>query len=174
MTPRKALPVAALLVLTVTATACGGGAAKPVAMSEQQAVDRAEGIVRQAVDAMSPRPAPERTGPATVGPCIAKDDSRSDDRLQVTLFYKLTGVPGTEAGNLVLQARDAWLKQGYEYHSSDEADMSGPFPWVSMRTEPDDFWMEGITGVLDRTKGEGLATLKVTSPCFPPSGLEGG
>ncbi|MFD6938517.1 hypothetical protein ACFWAP_20500 [Streptomyces goshikiensis] len=39
-----------------------------------------------------------------------------------------------------------------------------------MRTEPDDFWMEGITGVLDRTKSEGLATLKVRSPCFLPPG----
>ncbi|MFJ3726286.1 hypothetical protein ACIPYQ_27505 [Streptomyces sp. NPDC090045] len=170
MTPRKAFPVAALLALTVTATACGGGAAKQVTMTEQQAVDRAEEIIRQGVGTMSPQPTLERFGPATIGTCIARNDSRSDDRLQVTLFYKLTGVPGTEAGHLVLQARDAWLKQGYKYNSSGEADMSGPFPWVSMRTEPDDFWMEGITGVVDRAKGEGLASLKVTSPCFYPPG----
>ncbi|MFD8954886.1 hypothetical protein ACFV0B_39170 [Streptomyces xanthophaeus] len=139
-------------------------------MNEQQAVDRAEEIIRQAVDGMSAEPTLERTGPETVGPCIARDDHGPDDRLQVTLFYKLTGVPGTEAKNLVLQARDAWLKQGYKYNSSDEKDMSGPYPWVSMRTEPDDFWMEGITGVLDRAKGEGIATLKVRSPCFLPPG----
>ncbi|MGW7460781.1 hypothetical protein [Streptomyces sp. NPDC054797] len=173
MTPRKVFSAAALLALTVTVTACGGGtgdrgAGQQVTRGEQQAVDRAEEIIHQAVDAMSPPPTLERFGPATVGPCIARDDSRSDDRLQVTLFYKLTGVPGTEARNLVLQARDAWLKQGYTYNSSDEEDMSGPFPWVSMRTEPDDFRMEGITGVLDRARGEGLATLKVTSPCFLP------
>ncbi|MER6317401.1 hypothetical protein ABT237_27085 [Streptomyces sp. NPDC001581] len=141
-------------------------------MNEQQAIDRAEQIIRQAVDTMSPQPTLERFGPATIGPCIARDDSRSDDRLQATLFYKLTGVPGTEARNLVLQARDAWLKQGYKYNSSNEEDMSGPFPWVSMRTEPDDFWMEGITGVVDRAKGEGLATLKVVSPCFLPPGKD--
>ncbi|MFJ4864798.1 hypothetical protein [Streptomyces sp. NPDC088748] len=164
----KAFSVAAPLVLAVTVAACGGGPAKQATMHEEQAVERAEGIIRQAVDGMTTKPTLERTGPATVGPCIAKDDSSSDDRLQVALFYKLTGVPGTEAGHLVLQARDAWLKQGYKYNSSNEADMSGPFPWVSMRTEPDDFWMEGITGVLDRTNGEGLATLKVTSPCFLP------
>ncbi|MFD5327011.1 hypothetical protein [Streptomyces sp. NPDC127092] len=139
-------------------------------MNEQQAIDRAEQIIHQAVDAMSPKPTLERTGPETVGPCIARDDHGPDDRRQVTLFYKLTGVPGSEARNLVLQARDAWLKQGYKYNSSDEKDMSGPFPWVSMRTEPDDFWMEGITGVLDRAKGEGIATLKVRSPCFLPPG----
>ncbi|MEU7553904.1 hypothetical protein AB0B01_16420 [Streptomyces sp. NPDC044571] len=156
-------------------TACGaqeddGETAKQVTMNEQQATDRAEQIIHQAVDTMSPKPTLERTGPATIGPCIARDDHGPDDRLQVTLFYKLTGVPGSEAKNLVLQARDAWLKQGYKYNSSDEEDMSGPFPWVSMRTEPDDFWMEGITGVVDRAKGEGLATLKVISPCFLPPG----
>ncbi|WP_265867125.1 hypothetical protein [Streptomyces sp. SKN60] len=139
-------------------------------MDEQQAVDRAEEIIHQAVDVMSPKPTLERTGPESVGPCIARDDHGPDDRRQVTLFYKLTGVPGAEARNLVLQARDAWLKQGYKYHSSDEKDMSGPFPWVSMRSESDDFWMEGITGVLDRDKGEGIATLKVRSPCFLPPG----
>ncbi|MFD7491357.1 hypothetical protein ACFV8T_02910 [Streptomyces sp. NPDC059832] len=163
------------MALTAVATACGtqqdgGETPKQVTMNEQQAIDRAEEIIHQAVDDMSPKPTLERTGPETIGPCIARDDHGPDDRLQVTLFYKLTGVPGAEARNLVLQARDAWLKQGYKYNSSDKEDMSGPFPWVSMRTEPDDFWMEGITGVLDRTKGEGLATLKVRSPCFLPPG----
>ncbi|MFJ1641121.1 hypothetical protein [Streptomyces sp. NPDC088256] len=161
--------------MAVVVTACGaqrdgGESPKQVTMNEQQATDRAEEIVHQAVDGMSPTPTLERTGPETVGPCIARDDHGPDDRLQVTLFYKLTGVPGSEAKSLVLQARDAWLKQGYKYNSSDQEDMSGAFPWVSMRTEPDDFWMEGITGVLDRAKGEGLATLKVRSPCFLPPG----
>lgn len=159
MTLRRTFPAAALLAaMAVVVTACGaqrdgGESPKQVTMNEQQATDRAEEIVHQAVDGMSPTPTLERTGPETVGPCIARDDHGPDDRLQVTLFYKLTGVPGSEAKSLVLQARDAWLKQGYKYNSSDQEDMSGAFPWVSMRTEPDDFWMEGITGVLDRAKG---------------------
>ncbi|MFF9077512.1 hypothetical protein ACF1FX_21625 [Streptomyces sp. NPDC014646] len=161
--------------MTVMVTACGTqeddeDTPKRITMNEQQAIDRAEEIIRQAVDGMSPKPTLERTGPETVGPCIARDDHGPDDRLQVTLFYKLTGVPGAEAKNLVLQARDAWLKQGYEYDSSDKKDMSGPYPWVSMRTELNDFWMEGITGILDRAKGEGIATLKVRSACFLPPG----
>ncbi|MGW3658373.1 hypothetical protein ACWD6R_22980 [Streptomyces sp. NPDC005151] len=90
--------------------------------------------------------------------------------MQVTIAYKLTGVPGAEAKDLVWQARDAWLKQGYKYNSSGEVDWSGPFPSVYMRTEPDDFWMDAVTGVVDRAKGEGLASLKVTSPCFLPPG----
>ncbi|MGW7356404.1 hypothetical protein ACWGI0_06980 [Streptomyces sp. NPDC054802] len=139
-------------------------------MNEQQAIDRAEEIIHQAVDGMSPEPTLERMGPAPVGPCIARDDHGPDDRVAVTIIYKLTGVPGHKAQNLVRQARDAWLKQGYKYNTSGEVDWSGPFPTVYMRTESDDFWMDAVTGVMDRAKGEGLATLKVTSPCFRPPG----
>ncbi|MEU7728674.1 hypothetical protein AB0B78_26080 [Streptomyces sp. NPDC040724] len=170
MTPRKAFPVAALLALTVTATACGEGAAKQAAMNEQQAVDRAEEIIRQAVDGMSPQPTLERMGHAPVGACIARDDHRPDDRVAVTVTYKLTGVPGAEAQNLVRQARDAWLKQGYKHNTSGEVDWSSPFPTVYMRTGPDDFWMDAVTGVVDRAKGEGVASLAATSPCFLPPG----
>ncbi|WP_370410992.1 hypothetical protein [Streptomyces fradiae] len=139
-------------------------------MNEQQAIDRAEEIIGQAVDGMSPRPTLERMGGAPVGACIARDDHGPDDRVQVTLIYKLTGVPGAQAQNLVRQARDAWLKQGYAYNTSGEVDWSSAFPTVYMRTKTDDFWMDAVTGVLDRAKGEGVASLKVTSPCFLPPG----
>ncbi|MEV5340732.1 hypothetical protein AB0K93_20005 [Streptomyces sp. NPDC052676] len=85
--------------------------------------------------------------------------------MQVRLTYQLTGVPGGAAKELVRQARDAWVKRGYKFQSSD-ADWSDPFPSVSMRTVPDDFWMTALTGVVDRAKGEGLAAISVTSPCF--------
>ncbi|MFI0201617.1 MULTISPECIES: hypothetical protein [Streptomyces] len=139
-------------------------------MNEQQAIDRAEEIIHQAVVGMSPRPTLERMGPAPVGACIARDDHGPDDRVQVTVAYKLTGVPGSEAQNLVRQARDAWLKQGYKHNSSGEVDWTSAFPTVYMRTGPDDFWMDAVTGVVDRAKGEGLASLSVTSPCFLPPG----
>jgi hypothetical protein len=171
------ISAAALLVMTAMVTACGaqedgqqsgGRASKQVTMNEQQAIGRAEEIINQAVNGMSPKPTLERMGHAPVGSCIARDDHGPDDRVQVTLVYKLTGVPGPEAQNLVRQARDAWLKQGYKYNSSGEVDWSGPFPSIYMRSEPDDFWMDAVTGVVDRAKGEGLASLKVTSPCFLP------
>ncbi|MFI1162204.1 hypothetical protein ACH4UM_01015 [Streptomyces sp. NPDC020801] len=78
-------------------------------------------------------------------------------------------MPGTEAKKLVRQARDAWVKLGYKFQSSD-ADWSDPFPSVSMRTVPDDFWMTALTGVVDKAKGEGLAAISVTSPCFAADG----
>ncbi|MFE9630559.1 hypothetical protein [Streptomyces sp. NPDC006463] len=179
MNLRRIITTAALLVMTTVLTACGaqeggqktgGKASKKVTMNEKQAIDRAEEIIQQAVEGMSPAPTLERMGPAPVGACIARDDHGPDDRVQVTVIYKLTGVPGPEAQNLVRQARDAWLKQGYTYNTSGEVDWSGPFPTVYMRTGSDDFWMDAVTGVVDRAKGEGIASLKVTSPCFLPPG----
>ncbi|MGW4163189.1 hypothetical protein [Streptomyces sp. NPDC004788] len=176
---RRVIPAAALLAMTIMVSACGaqgdeqetgGNAPKQVTMNEQQAIDRAEEIIHQAVDGMSPKPTLERVGPAPVGACIARDDHGPDDRVQVTVAYKLTGVPASEAKNLVRQARDAWLKRGYKYNTSGEVDWSGPFPSVYMRTEPDDFWMDAMVGVVDRAKGEGIASLGVTSPCFLPPG----
>ncbi|MET9961446.1 hypothetical protein ABZ128_20725 [Streptomyces sp. NPDC006326] len=175
----RIIATAALLAMTTTMTACGaqeggqntsGKPSKKVTMNEQQAIDRAEEIIQQAVEGMSPKPTLERMGPLPVGPCIARDDHGPDDRVQVTVAYKLTGVPGSEAKNLVRQARDAWLKQGYKYNTSGEVDWSGPFPAIYMRTEPDDFWMDAMTGVVDRAKGEGLASIGVKSPCFLPPG----
>jgi hypothetical protein len=174
---RQVLSIAALLTTTLSIAACGSGqdgsgagkAATPkeVTMDEQQATQRAEEIIHQAVDGMSPKPTLKRVGPTPLGACVARDDHGSDNRVQLSLTYQLTGVPGGQAKNLVRQARDAWVELGYKFQSSD-ANWSEPFPSVSMRTEPDDFWMDAITGVVDRAKGDGLASIGVTSPCFAP------
>ncbi|MFE2565033.1 hypothetical protein [Streptomyces mirabilis] len=174
---RNLMSIGLMLTVMAAVTACGAsqdgegdGAATPkqTTMNEQQAIKRANEIIHQAVDGMSPKPKLEQVGAAPVGACIARDDGGPDDRLQVSLAYKLTGVPGSKAKSLVRQARDAWVKLGYKFQSSD-ADWSKPFPHVNMRTEPDDFWMDAITGVVDRATGEGLASVGVTSPCFPRS-----
>ncbi|QZL06560.1 hypothetical protein K2224_01395 [Streptomyces sp. BHT-5-2] len=167
----------ALVSVTVAVAACGvqkdertdgGATSKRVEMNEHQAIERAEKIVHQAVDGMSPAPTLKPVG-NTTGACLARDESGHDDRVQVTRMYRLTGVPGVDAKKLVRQARDAWVKLGYEFQSPDaDGDWSDPFPRVHMRTVTDDFWMQALTGVVDRQKGEGLTTIKVTSPCFAP------
>ncbi|WBO64422.1 hypothetical protein [Streptomyces camelliae] len=177
MRPSRTMAVIALLTASVAVAACGSGQtgssggstpSKQVTMDEQQATKRAEEIIHQAVDGMSPKPTLKRTGLSPLGACVA-DDHSAGERQQVALSYQLTGVPGTEAKKLVRQARDAWVKLGYTFQSSD-ADWSDPFPSVSMRTVPDDFWMTAITGVVDKAKGEGLAAISVTSPCFAADG----
>ncbi|MGC4995802.1 hypothetical protein [Streptomyces sp. DT195] len=171
------MPIAALLTLTLGVTACGSGntastsdgtPTKQAMMDEQQATDRAEEVVQEAVAGMSPKPTLRRTGLRPLGACVA-DEHSAGERVQVRLTYQLTGVPGKDAKKLVRQARDAWVKRGYEFQGSD-GDWSDPFPSVSMRTVPDDFWMTALTGVLDKAKQEGLAAISVTSPCFAAEG----
>ncbi|MBI0296970.1 hypothetical protein JBE04_21500 [Streptomyces sp. PRKS01-29] len=176
---RTMMVAVALLAVALATAACGSeqdaqgkhgkATSKQVTMDEEQATKRAEEIIQQAVAGMSPKPTLKRSGPVPVGPCVADDGHGSDGRLQLSLSYDLTDVPGSAAKKLVRQARDAWVKQGYKFQDSD-ADWSKPFPTVNMRTEPDDFWMDAVTGVVDRAKGEGLASIGVTSPCFAPAG----
>ncbi|MGC9500631.1 hypothetical protein [Streptomyces sp. WG7] len=165
--------VIAALIMAIGTTACGSGQtgntssrtpSKQVALDEQQATQRAEEVIHQAVDIMSPQPTLKRTGLRPVGPCLA-DDHTPGERVQVRITYQLTDVPDDAAKKLVRQARDAWVERGYKFQGSD-ADWSDPFPSVSMRTVPDDFWMTALTGVVDRAEGEGLASISVTSPCF--------
>ncbi|MFF9392674.1 hypothetical protein [Streptomyces griseoluteus] len=171
------MPIAALLTMTLGVTACGSGKTagtsdgtptKQAMMDEKQATDRAEEVVQEAVAGMSPKPTLRRTGLRPLGACVA-DEHSAGERVQVRLTYQLTGVPGQDAKKLVRQARDAWVERGYKFQSSD-GDWTDPFPSVSMRTVPDDFWMTALTGVLDKAKQEGLAAISVTSPCFEAEG----
>ncbi|WP_254641169.1 hypothetical protein [Streptomyces sp. BV129] len=165
------MSLVALLALAVTGCGSGktagtsdGTPTKQAMMDEKQATERAQEVVQEAVAGMSPKPSLRPTGPRPLGECLA-DDHSAGERLQVSLTYQLTGVPGQDAKKLVRQARDAWVKRGYEFQGPD-GDWSDPFPSVSMRTVTDDFWMTALTGVLDKTKQEGLAAISVTSPCF--------
>jgi hypothetical protein len=174
---RRATMIAVTLIMTVGVAACGTGGDddsgqgdtttqnRTGKMDEQQATMRAEQIIHQAVDVMSPKPQLKKAGPQPVGPCLADDGTSTGNRQQVVLIYQLTGVPGSAAKTLVRQARDAWVKQGYKFSSKD-ADWDDPSPKVYMRTPSDDFWMDAIVGVTDKEKGEGIAALTVTSPCF--------
>ena len=174
MKPRRSIClVAAVLTATFGVTACDSGHSgnksdrtppEQVTMDEQQATLRAEEVIHEAVEGMSPRPVLKRTGLRPVGPCLA-DDHSTGERVQVRITYQLTGVPGDAAKSLVRQARDAWVDHGYDFQSAD-ADWSEAFPAVHMRTVPDDFWMTALTGVVDRATGEGLAAISITSPCF--------
>ncbi|MET7674154.1 hypothetical protein [Streptomyces seoulensis] len=77
--------------MALTALLAGCGAGESRALDEDRATRRAEQIVHQAVDSMSPRPALRRTGLRPVGACAAEEHG-AGGRLQVRLTYQLTGV----------------------------------------------------------------------------------
>ncbi|WP_329379915.1 hypothetical protein OG625_13875 [Streptomyces sp. NBC_01351] len=135
-------------------------------MSEQQAVSRAEEIIRQAVAGMSPQPTPERGGPHGPGACLSEFGSTK--RAQVHFSYQLKGVPGSAAKGLLRQARDAWVEQGYEFQGKKgDGDWTEPDPSLFMSTGRDDFSMSGGVGITNVSTGEGIAYITVNSPCYP-------
>ncbi|WP_326697463.1 hypothetical protein OG909_09060 [Streptomyces sp. NBC_01754] len=179
---RPAALTTALLIMAIGGSACGSGSGdggksdtttqnRASKMDAQQATDRAEEILHQAVDGMSPKPQLKSIGPATVGPCLMDDGNSSADRKQVILVYQLTDVPGSAGNKLVRQARDAWVKQGYKFKSA-EPDWSKPYPKLFMHTTSDDFWMDAIVGATNKETGEGIAAITITSPCFSAEGSE--
>ncbi|MGW6978658.1 hypothetical protein ACWGE1_04240 [Streptomyces sp. NPDC054932] len=168
MNLRRVVASGVLLALMGTTAACAdqGKPTEKVTMNEQQAVSRAEQIVQQAVAGLSPQPALQQNGAKGPGACLA--DYGVSKRAQVIHRYQLTKVPGSAAKDLLGQVRDAWVAQGYKFKSKEgEGDWSKPDPYISMRTEPDDFWMSGGIGITNEATGEGIAYITVTSPCYP-------
>ncbi|MFB7180659.1 hypothetical protein ACFCYI_23510 [Streptomyces sp. NPDC056257] len=168
MNLRRVLASGALLALMGTTAACAdqGKPTEKVTMNEQQAVSRAQQIVQQAVAGLSPQPTLQPGGTQGPGACLA--DYGASKRSQVIHRYQLKNVPGSAAKDLLGQIRDAWVAQGYKFKSKEgEGDWTKPDPYISMRTEPDDFWMSGGVGITNAATGEGIAYITVTSPCYP-------
>lgn len=170
MTVRRRMYAAmAGLGLALALTACGGaGGQEKVTLDEQQAVSRAEELVQQALVPMSPKPTLKRDGRYGADACLA--DSGASDRRQVHISYRFEGVPGSAGRQLVRQARDAWVTLGYKFQSAEsDGNWSDPATSVHMRTEPDDYWMTIGNSVTDKTTGDGVAYITVTSPCYYPT-----
>ncbi|MCX4691289.1 hypothetical protein [Streptomyces sp. NBC_01408] len=151
-----------------TTAACAGQEepTEKVAMNEQQAVSRAKEIVQQAVASLSPQPTLQPVGRQGPGACLA--DYGVSTRAQVGVSYQLTNVPGSAAKDLLGQVRDAWVAQGYKFKTKEgEGDWAKPDPYISMRTEPDNFWMSGGVGITNAATGEGIAHITIHSPCYP-------
>ncbi|MEU7063521.1 hypothetical protein [Streptomyces sp. NPDC046161] len=165
MNLRTAMAAVSLPALVVTLTACTNEVKGPekTTMNEQQALSRAEQIVQQAVAGMSPKPRLKQIGSKGAGACLA-DPSGTSVRDQVEVTYQLVDVPGSAGKQLVRQARDAWAALGYKFQT--DGDWSDPFPDISMRTEPDDFWMSAGNGMVSKETGDGRAYITVTSPCY--------
>lgn len=156
------------LGLALSLSACGAvGGQEKVTMDDKQAVSRAEELVQQALGAMSPKPTLKRDGRYGADACLA--DTGASDRRQVQISYRFEGVPGSAGRQLVRQARDAWVALGYKFQSAEsDGDWADPGTNVHMRTEPDDYWMTLGNSVTDRTTGDGVAYITVTSPCYYP------
>ncbi|MFI6001726.1 hypothetical protein ACIA98_15085 [Streptomyces sp. NPDC051366] len=158
---RSAVAWVTLLALTATTAAC---ARKTADLTEQQARMRAEEIVQQAVAGMSPKPTLRQHHYSSSG-CITEFGTAELD--QVSVDYRLEGVPPSAARDLVRQTRDAWVALGYKFQSKDsDGDWSDPAAAVFMHTRPDDFSLSAQNSITDRSTGDGIVYITVRSPCY--------
>ncbi|MFF1490969.1 hypothetical protein [Streptomyces sp. NPDC058304] len=158
---RSAVALVTLLALTATTAAC---ARKTADLTEQQARMRAEEIAQQAVAGMSPKPTLRQDHYSSSG-CTTEFGTAKLD--QVSVDYRLEGVPPSAARDLVRQARDAWVALGYKFQSKgSDGDWSDPAAAVFMHTRPDDFSLSAQNSITDRSTGDGIAYITVRSPCY--------
>ncbi|MFI8273695.1 hypothetical protein ACIGBH_02090 [Streptomyces sp. NPDC085929] len=158
---RSAVAWVTLLALTATTAAC---ARKTADLTEQQARTRAEEIAQQAIAGMSPKPTLQRHHYSSSG-CVTEFGTAKLD--QVSVDYRLEGVPPSAARHLVRQTRDAWVAMGYDFQSKDsDGDWSDPAAAVFMHTRPDDFSLSAQNSITDRSTGDGIVYITVRSPCY--------
>ncbi|MFD9219564.1 hypothetical protein ACFWDI_05925 [Streptomyces sp. NPDC060064] len=135
-------------------------------MTEDEAAERADELVAQAVASMSPKPRLVGHDVST-RPCLDPSDGGSLDRVTVWRSYWLDGVPGGAGVSLVEQARDAWKEKGYVLDR--DVDKKAKSPSLHMKTSSDNFWLNAVAGDLGKGNGDTRASITVTSPCVQPA-----
>lgn len=132
-------------------------------INQQHATDLAEQILRDTVDAITPRPELEVYQPGSgAGPCLINPDDTSDKRVQVSLTYWLRGIPVTDNASVAQQVLNYWKHEGYaitDTHGlgTNAPEISGVTPWS-------DFL------IALETSSNGAMSVIASSPCIWPKG----
>jgi hypothetical protein len=161
----KPFVVLAAFLLVGVIGGCGssGGEFK---MTEDEAAERADELIAQAVASMNPKPRLVGHDVST-RPCLDPGDGGSEDRVTVWRSYWLDDVPGDAGVSLVEQARDAWSDKGYVLDR--DVDKKAKSPSLHMKTPSDNFWLNAVAGDLGKGNGDTRASVTVTSPCVEPT-----
>lgn len=132
-------------------------------ITQEQALDRIEQIIKETVKAIEPKPKLELYRPSlNVNMCVDPTDGGSENRVIVARAYYLNGITQDQVGNVARQVRQHWEQQGHQITvvTPDGLDISG-------RSRPDDFILS-LTPTGDANAP--ILNLGVTSPCIWPNG----
>lgn len=132
-------------------------------MTKQQAIVRAEQIIRATAAAIKPAPRLERY-PSIVEEtsCVDPTDGGSPDRTVIHRTYWLRGIPRDRNGDVARQIKAHWDGMGVRYSS--EVSLDGSDPRISGYTQPDEFLVS-----LSTNAGDDMY-VSATSPCLWPNG----
>lgn len=142
-------------------TGCSGGNVASHTMTKAQATARAEQILRKTAAGLNPKPRLEVNSLLTVtDQCLANIPNASQ-MVNVAYSYWLRGIPESENGNIGLQIRSYWQKQGYRIDTS--SGFGKGRPDISGMTK------DGFLVSLNWSSN-GALSIGATSPCIYPDG----
>jgi hypothetical protein len=131
-------------------------------MTPQHATARAEQILQETADALTPRPTLEVNKLLSgTGPCLA-ESSDSSKQVQVALSYWLRGIPTQDNSNIGQQILHYWKHKGYAISSTKGVGTASPT--IAGGTVSDDFLISL------QTSSNGAMFIGTTSPCLWPHG----
>lgn len=131
-------------------------------ITQQQAADRVEQILRGTADGLTPRPRLEVAKEVSyIGSCLADPDDTADARKQVVRTYWLRDISERDYASIGEQILRLWKRQGYAINDTPGVGTSEPN--IHAVTQ-DDFLLE-----LAWT-GSGDLSIGASSPCLWPDG----
>ncbi|GAA3104361.1 hypothetical protein GCM10017600_68420 [Streptosporangium carneum] len=130
-------------------------------MTQPQALERVEQLIKETVDMMTPKPRLELYRPSVnVGSCLDPTDGGSENRVVINRSYYLHDIPKEKLGEVAGQVRRYWEQKGYHIEGVSQDGLG-----VAGRSRPDDFLLS-LSAI-----GEGdFLGLGATSPCVWPNG----
>ena len=135
-------------------------------MTQKQATERVEQIIRDTVAALSLKPRLEKIEPMSQpGNCVDPTDGGSPDRTVISHSYWLRGIPRSRNGDIGQQAKSYWESKGYKITGAQGLNTGEPN--INGYTQPDEFLFSIETNV------DGVINIGATSPCIWPNGTPG-
>jgi hypothetical protein len=159
----------ALTILMVAACGLGSGGGKRVeknTMTQRQATERVEQIIRDTIAMLDPVPHLERQeAMSQPRSCVDPTDGGSPDRTVISHTYLLRGLPDDHNGTVAKRIKAYWDSKGVRFSNADG--LASNEPDITGYTRQDEFL------VSLSTNAQKVLMLTVTSPCIWPNGTPG-
>ncbi|ACZ88956.1 hypothetical protein [Streptosporangium roseum] len=157
--PRFTVMIIAFAALVVGCT--GGEAVNRPAMTQAQALVRIEQLIKETVDAITPKPRLDLYRPSlNINGCFDPTDGGSEDRVVISRSYYLRDIAREQIAEVARQVKQHWEQQGHYIEGASKSGLN-----ISGHSQPDDFLLS-----LSLTGDNDVLGLGVTSPCIWPSG----
>lgn len=159
--PRGLMVAAIVATIAGLLTACSGGGVAAKTMTQAQATQRAQAILRETAAMLNPKPRLEVARVLTfTNQCLA-DIPGASQMVTVAYTYNLRDIPGSENRAIGEQIKAYWQKQGYTIQAATDLGTSQP----NISGETKDAFLISLD-----SNSENTLFIGATSPCVYPHG----